>query len=71
MSTLDGLQMKSGSKPISPDISYRFVARRRKGAWIQGARREGDEGILDNMSRRPNKRNAVDMPDCADVVESV
>jgi len=48
---------------FNPDISYGFVARRRKRAWIQGARSEGDEGILHNMSRRPNKRNAVDMPD--------
>ena len=28
-----------------------------------------DEGILDNMSRRPNRRNAVGMPVCADAVE--
>ena len=34
----------------NPDISYGFVARRRKRAWIQGARSEGDEGILHNMS---------------------
>jgi len=47
-----------------------FVANRRKGAWIQGARSEGDAGILDNMSSRPNKRNAVDMHLCADAVES-
>ena len=44
-----------------------LVARKR--AWIQGARRDGDEGIFDNMSRRPNKRNAVDMPYCAHAVE--
>ena len=31
----------------------------RKRAWIQGARSENDEGILHNMSRRPNKRNDV------------
>ena len=30
---------------LSPDISYGFVARRRKRAWLQGARSEGDEGI--------------------------
>ena len=41
----------------------------RKRAWIQGARSEGDEGIFDNMSMRPNKRKAVDMPYCAPVVE--
>ena len=47
-----------------------FVASWRKGAWIQDARSEGDAGILHNMSSRPNKRNAVDMPLCADAVES-
>ena len=47
-----------------------FVANRRKGAWIQGARREGDAGILDDMSSRPIRRNAVDMRLCADAVES-
>ena len=36
----------------------------------QGARREGDAGIFDNMSRRPNKRNEVDMHLCVDAVES-
>ena len=56
---------------INPDISYGFVTRRRKRAWIQGVRSEGDEGILHNMSRRPNKRNAVDMPDCVAAVETV
>jgi len=35
---------------INPDISYGFVTRRRKRAWIQGVRSEGDEGILLNMS---------------------
>ena len=55
---------------LSPEISWGFVARQRKGAWIQGARSEGDEGILDDMSRRPNKRNAVDMPHCVAVVEA-
>ena len=53
----------------NPDISWGFVARERKMAWIQGARSEGDDGILFNMSRRPNKRNAVDMPSCAPAVE--
>ena len=61
----------SGPACCNPDISCRFVASRRKWAWIQGARREGDEGIWNNMSRRPNKRNAVGMPSCADAVESV
>ena len=56
---------------INPDISWGFVTRLRKRAWIQGARREGDAGIFDNMSRSPNKRNAVDMPDCADAVETL
>ena len=32
---------------------------RRKRVWIQGARREGDEGILDDMSRVV--RNALEM----------
>ena len=54
---------------VSPDISWGFVARARKRAWIQGARRKGDAGIFDNMSRSPNKRNAAGMPDCADTVE--
>ena len=44
-----------------------LVARKR--AWIQGARSEGDDGILINMSMRPNKRNAVDMSSCAPAVE--
>ena len=56
---------------ISPDISYRFVASRRKRAWLQGVRSFGNENILDNMSRSQNKRNAVDMPDCDDAVVSV
>jgi len=47
-----------------------FLANRCKGAWIQGARREGDAGILNDMSRSPNKRNAVDMRLYADSVES-
>jgi len=55
-------------KRFSPDISWGFVTRGRKGAWLQGARREGDKGILDN-TRRPNKRNAVDMPYCAPAVD--
>ena len=54
---------------VSPDISCQFVARGRKRAWIQGARNEGDVGILYDMSRSPNKRNAVDVPDCAAAVE--
>ena len=41
----------------------------RNSAWIQGARSEDDDGIFDNMSRRPNKRNAVDMPYCTPAVE--
>ena len=41
---------------VNPDISWGFVTRERKRAWIQGARSEGDEGIYDNMSRRPSKR---------------
>ena len=41
------------------------------GRQATGRRREGDEGILYNMSGRPNKRNAVSMPGCADAVESV
>ena len=55
----------------SPDISQGFVTRVRKRAWIQGARSEGAAGILDDMSRHPNKRNAVDMPDCAPAVETL
>ena len=47
-----------------------FVANRRKDAWIQGARSEGDAGIFKDMSRSPNKRNAVDVRLCADAVES-
>ena len=42
---------------------------RRKGAWIQGARREGDAGVFDNTLRRPNQRNALDMPPCGGTVE--
>ena len=38
---------------------------------IQGARRAGNADIFENMSRRPNKRNAVDMPDCAPAVETL
>jgi len=38
-------------------------------AYRRGARSLGDAGILDNMSRRPNKRNAVDMPGCVAAVE--
>ena len=53
---------------VNPDISLGF-ARAHKRAWIRGARSEGDEGILTNTSRRPNKRNAVDMPSCAPEVE--
>jgi len=34
----------------------------RKLAWIQGVRREGYADIFDNMSSRPNKRNAVRLP---------
>ena len=45
----DGFFALSYDKPswesFSPDISWGFVARVRKGAWIQGARSEGDEGI--------------------------
>jgi len=51
---------------INPGISWGFVASQRKRAWIQGARSEGDAGIYNNMSKSLNKRNAVDMPDCAD-----
>ena len=53
-----------------------FVANRRKGAWIQGARSEGDAGIFKDMSRGPNKRNAVEtqciasLQNFADAVES-
>ena len=54
---------------VNPDISWGFVTSRRKRAWIQGARSEGDAGIFENMSRRLNKRNVADMPDCADAVE--
>ena len=36
-----------------------IIANRCKGAWIQGARREGDAGIFNDMSRSPNKRNAA------------
>ena len=63
--------IKKFIRSFNPDISYRFVPRVRKRAWIQGARRAGNVDILDNMSRRPNKRNAVDMPDCAASVETV
>jgi len=54
---------------FNPDISWEFVTKRRKGVWIQGARREDDAGVLDNTSRRPNQRNAVDMPHCGGAVE--
>ena len=56
--------------PYQPGYFMGFVANQRKGAWIQGARREGDAGILDDMSSRPIRRNAVDMRLCADAVES-
>jgi len=44
--------------------------RRRKRAW-KGARREGDQSIFSNMSRRPNKRNALDMHACEVAVETL
>ena len=60
---------------LNPDISYRFVASRRKRAWLQGVRSFGDENILDNMFCRGGPMcphfNAVDMHVCDDAVESV
>ena len=44
---------------------------RRVAARIQGARCEGGDGLLINMSRRPNKRNAGDMPGCVAAVETL
>jgi len=41
----------------------------RRACLPAGRRSEDDEGILNNMSSRPNKRNAVDMPACAAAVE--
>ena len=54
---------------LNPDISWDSS---RIGAKVRGykARREGDEGIFNDMSSRPNKRNVVDMHLCVDAVES-
>ena len=52
-----------------PHFSPGFAARRRRRACMQGARREGDAGILDSMSRSPTERNAADMPGSAAAVE--
>ena len=57
-------------KAVNPDILWGFYCVSAKRAWIQGARSEGDTGIFNNMSRSPNKLNVVDMPDCADAVET-
>ncbi len=54
---------------FNPLSSPGFVARRRRRAWIQGARREDSAGVLDSTSRNPTERNAVDMPGCAAAVE--
>jgi len=56
---------------VNPLFSRDFVARRRRRAWIQGARREDSAGVLDSTSRNPTERNAVDMPVCAAAVESL
>jgi len=40
-----GFMVDHLSHSFNPDISYRFVARERKRAWIQGARSDGNEGI--------------------------
>src|ERR1700674_1769013 len=46
----------------SPHISPPSVARHRKRAWIQGARRSDDRGVLEVRRRRPTERNAGDRP---------
>jgi hypothetical protein len=51
---------------FSPD----FVARRRRRAWMQGARPEGAAGVLDGTSTRPTERNAADTPESAAAAES-
>jgi hypothetical protein len=55
---------------VSPHFSPGFVARRRRRAWIQGARREVSAGVLDSTSRKPTERNAVDIPGSAAAVET-
>jgi len=55
---------------VSLHFSPGFVARRCRGAWIQGARWEDSAGVLDSTSRNPTKRNAVDMPGCDAAAES-
>ena len=54
----------------NPHFLRGFVARRRRRAWIQGARREDSAGVLDSTSRNPTERNAVDMPGSAAAVEA-
>ena len=53
-----------------PHFSPGFVARRRRRAWLQGARREDSAGVLDSTSRSPTERNAGDMPGSAAAVET-
>jgi len=46
-----------------------LVARRRRRAWIQGARWSDSAGVLDGTSRNPTGRNAVDMPGYVAAIE--
>jgi hypothetical protein len=43
-------QVRAAKRP-SPHFSRTFVARQRRVAWMQGARRFRDEGIVETMSR--------------------
>ena len=64
------LLFRDQSVITSPHFSPGFVARRRRRAWMQGARREDSAGVLDSTSRSPTERNAADMPGSAAAVET-
>ena len=58
------------ARTLSPHFLPVFVARRRRWAWIQGARPRGHAGVLDSTARSPTERNVADMPGSAAAVES-
>ncbi|MBN1570517.1 MAG: hypothetical protein JXA73_21925 [Acidobacteria bacterium] len=53
-----------------PAFSRDFAAKRRRRAWMQGARQPDSAVVLDSTSRNPTERNA-DMPGSAAAIESL
>jgi len=51
---------RDGGIELSPHFSPGIVAKRRRCLQIQGARSEGDAGVVDTTLRRPSERNEVD-----------